>query len=159
MSLSIKPDIRPMIESDLAAVLVIEQVSYPTPWTRDHFLHEIVAPYSFPFVAECGGFVTGYVCLTVLFEEAQILDIAVDPDLRGRGIALMLMNYSIELAIDKGAELLALEVRSTNKAAIALYEKFGFVRTGCRSNYYEGIDDAILMEKKLQGVFSCSSHP
>ena len=154
-----KPDIRPMMESDLAVVLAIEQASYPLPWNRDHFLHEILAPYSFPLIADYDGVIVGYVCVTSLFEEAQILDIAVAPAMRGRGIALMLMGCAIKLAIDKGAEILALEVRSTNKAAIALYEKLGFVSTGCRSNYYEGIDDAILMEKKLQGEFSCSSHP
>lgn len=159
MPLPTQPVIRPMIESDLTAVLDIEQASFPTPWNRDHFRHEIAAPHSYPYVVECGGVVAGFVCLTALFEEAQILDIAVAPDMRGRGIARLLMECAIGLAIDKGAEQLALEVRSTNRAAISLYERLGFVRTGCRLKYYEGKDDAVLMEKKLQGETSCSSHP
>jgi len=159
MPLPTQPVIRPMIESDLAAVLVIEQASFSTPWKRDHFLHEIAAPHSYPYVAECGAVVAGYVCLTALFEEAQILDIAIAPDKRGRGLARKLMEYAIGLAIDKGAELLALEVRSTNTAAISLYERLGFVRTGCRLKYYEGKDDAVLMEKTLQGEPSCSLQP
>lgn len=159
MSLPIQPVIRPMIESDLSAVLGIEQASFSTPWNRDHFLHEIAAPHSYPYVVECGGVVAGYVCLTALFEEAQILDIAVAPDMRGRGLARMLMDYAIGLAIDKGAELLALEVRSTNRAAISLYERLGFIQCGVRARYYDGVDDALLMEKKLQGETSCSSHP
>ena len=149
MSEPVTINIRPMIEPDLDAVLTIEQASYPSPWNRDHFLHEIAAPYSFPFIVKCGGVITGYVCLTVLFEEAQILDIAVAPDQRGTGIAQKLMEYVIGVVRDKGVEVLALEVRSTNKPAIALYEKFGFVRTGIRSKYYEGRDDALLLEKKL----------
>ena len=141
--------IRPMIETDLDAVLVIEQASFSTPWKRDHFMHEIAAPHSYPFVIESGGVVVGYVCVTSLFEEAQILDIAVAPQHRGRGIALMLMEFALGVARDKGAETLALEVRSTNTPAISLYERIGFVRSGCRSKYYEGRDDAVLMEHKL----------
>jgi len=148
-----------MIEPDLDDVLAIEQTSFPSPWKRDHFLHEIAAPHSYPFVAECAGVVAGYVCLTVLFEEAQILDIAVAADRRGRGIALMLMEFAVGTAMEKGAEVLALEVRSSNRAAILLYERLGFKPIGLRAGYYEGLDDALLMEKNLQGESSCSSHP
>ena len=151
--------IRPMSEPDLDAVFAIEQASFPAPWNRDHFLHEIVAPHSYPFVAECNGMVAGYVCLTSLFEQAQILDIAVAPAMRGSGVALALMEYAISLALEKGAEVMALEVRSGNAAAISLYERLGFSRCGLRVRYYEGIDDAVLMEKNLQGESSCSSHP
>jgi ribosomal-protein-alanine N-acetyltransferase len=142
--------IRPMIEADLAAVLAIEQASFPSPWKRDHFLHEISAPYSFPFVAESNGILAGYACLTSLFEEAQILNIAVDPALRGRGIARMLLERAFALAREKGAEVMELEVRTSNAAAITLYEQCGFVRSGIRSKYYEGVDDAVLMEMILK---------
>jgi ribosomal-protein-alanine N-acetyltransferase len=143
------PTVRNMNEADLDAVLVIEQASFSTPWRREHFQHEIAAPHSFPFVAECDGIVAGYVCLMSLFEEAQILDIAVAPELRGRGIARMLMDHAISVAREKDADVLALEVRASNISAIALYEKCGFVSTGLRHKYYEGVDDAVLMEKKL----------
>lgn len=145
-----KPHIRPMTADDLDAVLAIEQASYPTPWRREHFEHEIAAPYSFPFVADHDGIVVGYVCLMSLFEEAQILDIAVAPGQRGRGVARMLMDHAISVAREKDAELLALEVRASNIAAITLYERCGFVRTGIRSKYYEGVDDAVLMEMSLK---------
>ncbi|HIJ97424.1 MAG TPA: ribosomal protein S18-alanine N-acetyltransferase [Desulfuromonadales bacterium] len=141
--------IRAMIARDLDAVLAIEQASYPAPWRREHFQHEIDTPHSFPFVAESDGIVVGYVGLMSLFEEAQILNIAVLPELRGRGIARQLMDYSEVVAREKGAELLALEVRASNIAALTLYEQFGFVRTGLRKKYYEGRDDAVLMEKVL----------
>ena len=143
--------IRPMTESDLDAVLAIEQASFPMPWLRTHFLHELGAPHSFPCVAEMDGVVAGYVCLQSLFEEAQILDIAVDPRLRGRGFARMLMEYAVAVACRQGAEFMALEVRESNVAAITLYELFGFSRTGIRKGYYEGKEDAVLMEKALQG--------
>ena len=144
------PVIRPMSETDLNAVLTIEQDSFSTPWRREHFEHEIAAPHSFPFIAECNVIVVGYVCLISLFEEAQILDIAVAPEQRGRGIARMLMDHAISVARENDAEVLALEVRVSNIAAITLYEQSGFVRTGLRQKYYEGRDDAVLMEKSLK---------
>jgi ribosomal-protein-alanine N-acetyltransferase len=61
----------------------------------------------------------------------------------------MLMNHAIAVATEKEAEVLALEVRASNVAAITLYEKCGFVRTGLRQKYYEGREDAVLMEKRL----------
>jgi ribosomal-protein-alanine N-acetyltransferase len=145
-----KPDIRTMTSADLNAVLAIEQASFGTPWNRAHFESEISGSYSFPYVVEQDGRVVGYVCLMSLFEEAQILDIAVDPARRGKGFAKALMQYAIIVAMDKGAEVLALEVRSSNAAAITLYERLGFVRVGLRSRYYDGVDDAVLMEKNLK---------
>lgn len=139
-----------MASADLDAILNIEQASFPLPWKREHFEHEMAAPYSFPFVAEHDGVIAGYVCLMSLFEEAQILDIAVAPEQRGRGIARLLMDHAVAVAREKTAEVLALEVRSTNSSAITLYERCGFVRTGVRQKYYEGRDDAVLMEKCLK---------
>jgi ribosomal-protein-alanine N-acetyltransferase len=142
--------IRPMTADDLDAVLAIEQESFPTPWRREHFEHELLTPHSFPFVAESNGMIAGYVCLMSLFEEAQILDIAVAPEQRERGMARLLMDHAISVAREKKAEVLALEVRASNIAAITLYERCGFIRTGLRSKYYEGVDDAVLMEMNLK---------
>ncbi len=141
--------LRVMRESDLDAVLVIEQASFSSPWKRDHFIHEITAPHSTPLVAECSGAISGYLCLTALFEEAQILDIAVLPEQRGRGVARLLLEYAFSLAREKGAEFVSLEVRETNEAALYLYERLGFLRTGRRTRYYEAMNDAVLMEKIL----------
>ena len=143
-------NIRSMSETDLDAVLAIERDSFQVPWQREHFGHEMTAPHSFPFVAEYNGIIAGYVCLMSLFEDAQILDIAVAPEHRGRGVARTLMEYAIASAREKEAEVLALEVRSSNTAAIILYERCGFLRTGLRHKYYEGRDDAVLMEKRLK---------
>jgi len=142
--------IRPMTEKDLDAVTAIERASYTTPWTSDHFLNEITASYSWPFVVVMGGVVVGYLCLMCLFEEAQILNIAVGPDFRGRGIARVMMNRAFLLALEQGAEFMALEVRSSNSAAISLYEQLGFKKTGIRVRYYEHTEDAILMEKSIK---------
>ncbi len=141
--------IRPMERSDLDAVMAIEQASFPVPWKREHFLQEIHSHLSFPFVALCEGALVGYVCPMSLFEEAQIMDIAVAPEARGRGVASLLLEQAIALSRQRGAERLVLEVRASNLAAIGLYERFGFLRYAVRKGYYEGKEDALLMEKEL----------
>lgn len=149
--LELKPArIRVMVRTDLDAVMAIEQVCYPAPWKREHFIQEIHSHLSFPFVAQIDGAVVGYVCLMSLFEEAQILNIAVDPARRGHGVARLLMDHAIAVAREQKAELLTLEVRASNAAAIGLYERYGFVRYFVRRGYYEGKEDALLMEKDLK---------
>jgi len=146
---TMKINIRPMTEADLDPVLAIESASFPAPWCREHFVNELEARYSFPYIAEVDETVVGYVCLMSLFEEAQILDIAVDPLLRGNGVARLLMDHAVSVALEKGAVVLSLEVRASNVAAIALYERCGFMCAGLRKKYYEGMEDAVLMEKRL----------
>lgn len=142
--------IRSMTVEDLDAVRGIELLSYPSPWKYEHFLSEIEGRHSWPYVAVAGGWVIGYVCLMSLFEEAQILNIAVAPEQRGRGVARLLLERAVEQALEQGAEVMTLEVRVSNRAAIALYEQFGFKRTGIRAGYYESTEDAVLMEKILK---------
>jgi ribosomal-protein-alanine N-acetyltransferase len=143
--------IRSMTEPDLESVLAIEQASFPTPWRREHFHNEIAASHSFPLIALIDETVAGYVCLMSLFEEAQILNVAVKPNLRGKGVARILMHHALEVAAREGASFISLEVRASNNAAITMYETLGFSRTGNRRNYYGGTEDAVLMEKILQG--------
>ncbi len=142
--------VRPMTEDDLDAVMAIEDASYSTPWKYEHFQNEIAARYSWPLVAVEEGVVVGYLCLMSLFEEAQILNVAVSPGRRGAGIARMLLRQAIRLALEKGAETLALEVRASNSAAISLYHQLGFTDAGIRIKYYEFVEDAILMQKILK---------
>lgn len=139
-----------MTGNDLDAVLAIEIASYSTPWSREHFRSELEGRYSRPLVAVEAGNVVGYVCLMSLFEEAQILNIAVMPGKRGRGIARMLLEQAFRLALEQGAEIMALEVRASNRSAISLYQQLGFKRTGIRAGYYDSVEDAILMEKTLK---------
>jgi len=139
-----------MIEDDLDAVMAIEAASYSTPWKHEHFRDEMTARYSWPLVAVEEGSVVGYLCLMSLFEEAQILNVAVSPSRRGSGIARMLLREAFRLALEQGAEKVALEVRASNNAAITLYRQLGFTSVGIRARYYESVEDAILMEKFLK---------
>jgi len=141
--------LRPMTENDLDQVLKIEQTCFPRAWSREHFLTEIVSEFGSPLVAELTGSVVGYLCLTVLLDEAEILDVAVDPVCQRSGIGAALLEWACSEALRQGAEKLHLEVRATSHPAIALYERFGFVKSGLRKGYYEQGIDALLMDKKL----------
>lgn len=139
----------PMQCEHLAKVIAIEEVSFTTPWKKEHFLQEIASLHSFPFVAVKFDIVIGYICIMSLFEEAQILDVAVAARYMGKGVGGKLITFAESLALDTGAEYMALEVRDSNHAARCLYEKLGYCEIGRRKLYYDGKEDAILMEKVL----------
>lgn len=137
----------PMSESDLDDVLVIENNSFPRPWTRKHFLSELEAPQCFPMVAlEACRNVIGYICPMLVLDEGHILDVAVHGAFRGKGIGRMLVERVLIDCREKGAAFVSLEVRQSNSSAIGLYLQLGFVETGRRKRYYENGEDALLME-------------
>ena len=106
-------------------------------------------PVYHTFLAEEGGQVCGYGCLIVLFEDAELANIAVAPIHRGKGAGKALMESMHEKAKALGAERMLLEVRVSNTNAIGLYEKYGYQRYGIRENYYPDGEDAYLMQKTL----------
>ncbi|AJY71236.1 ribosomal protein S18-alanine N-acetyltransferase [Geobacter sulfurreducens] len=140
------PTIMPMTEGDLDEVLQIESDSFPRPWTRDHFVAELASPRSFPVVARSpGGLIAGYICPTLLFDEGEILDVAVRRDFRGQGIGALLVTHAVAELAGRGARTVHLEVRVSNTSARTLYRRLGFAETGRRPRYYENGEDAVLM--------------
>lgn len=140
--------IRPWKKSDLDAIERIEAFCFADPWTRDNLADVLKYPHYRSFLVEDGGQVCGYGCITVMFEHAEIANIAVAAPYRGRGIGKFLLHTMHTTAKALGAEECFLEVRKSNANAIALYEKSGYERYGVRARYY-GNEDAILMKKKL----------
>lgn len=139
-----------MTEADLDGVLAIEEASYPRPWAREHFLDELHSPYAFPLVAiDADGSLLGYICPTILFDEAEIRNVAVGPGSRNRGVGRLLVEKVLAECRDREASFVGLEVRVSNAPARALYERLGFREAGRRPGYYENGEDAILMECRL----------
>lgn len=136
----------PMTEADLDAVLEIEQACFPRPWTREHFSYEVNTPARFPMVALVDGYLAGYICPMLVLDEGHILDVAVSPLMRGRGIGRLLVERALLDCRERGASFVSLEVRCSNVSAISLYRALGFVETGIRKRYYENGEDAVLME-------------
>ena len=136
-----------MAEADLEQVLSIEQRSFPHPWLRQHFIDELNSPYAFPLSAFDGsGRLVGYICPMLLLDEGHIMNVAVEPDLRGSGVGRMLVQKVLDDCRQAGASFVSLEVRKSNLSAISLYRKMGFVEVGKRKRYYENGEDALMME-------------
>ena len=140
---------------DLPAVLEIERRSFSHPWSLEAFVDEIRQAHSRLLLVwhENGDRSTlvGYVCRWIVAAEVQILNIAIHPDWRRRGIGRELVEAVLEEAREEGAARVTLEVRRYNNPAIGLYERLGFRRVGERRNYYGAGEDALLMEKDIDG--------
>jgi ribosomal-protein-alanine N-acetyltransferase len=136
--------------ADVPAIWAIEKVSFPTPWSRWSFLAELGHRYSRMLVAGPPSpqpwQTWGYLIFWVVLDEMHILNLAVHPQLRRRGIARLLLAEGLAQARTLGAELAWLEVRPSNIAARALYESFGFREVGRRPRYYDDTqEDALLL--------------
>jgi len=140
-----------MRDEDLDAVMEIELRAYPFPWTRGIFEDCLRANYPAWVLLE-GEAVVGYGVVSVAAGEAHVLNICVDPVLQGRGHGRRLLRALLHLARGRGAERLFLEVRPSNRGAMALYQDEGFNEIGRRPRYYpaqNGREDAIVMAMEL----------
>lgn len=132
---------------DLDEVMQIERVSFPSPWSRQMFLIDLLDNSSaYYLVARYREKLAGYTGFWLIGDEMHIANLAVHPDLRRQKIAHRLLLAGFNLALSKGARRSTLEVRVSNLAAQKLYEKFGFVRGGIRKGYYsDKNEDAVIM--------------
>lgn len=142
--------IRPMTLDDLDDVLAIERASFSNPWTEEMFQAELIEnPCARFFVAAVAGALVGYVGGWLVLDELQVVSLAVRPDARRRGVATRLLARLFECGGDR-LRRASLEVRRSNAAAIALYERFGFRPVGVRQEYYaDPKEDAVVMERVM----------
>ncbi len=132
--------------TDVDAVARIEAASFPAPWNRGHFRHELERnPYSVNRVLRRRDTIIGYALVWILDGELQVNKIAIDAVQRGRGFGRLLMRRMLKLAAQARCRRVTLEVRPGNAAARALYADLGFVEVGRRVDYYGPGEDAILM--------------
>ncbi|MFQ5353975.1 MAG: ribosomal protein S18-alanine N-acetyltransferase [Thermodesulfobacteriota bacterium] len=144
-----KYTLKTMTPADLDEVVAIERASFAIPWTRDQFEREIENPISHPYVMHIEGDdgeqrLGAYVIFWLVYGEAHILDLAVSPQFRRRGVATWLFRKVIDMFKDGYVAGAFLEVRKSNAAAIRLYRNFGFKESYERKNYY-GDEDALVM--------------
>ncbi|MBN2327536.1 MAG: ribosomal protein S18-alanine N-acetyltransferase [Candidatus Omnitrophica bacterium] len=146
--------LRPVERSDLDSILAIELQSFSDPWTRDVFLSEL-HPRGYNFnlamVEEETGAVAGYCFFWVVSgDEVQISNIAVHPDFRRRGVAQQLVEGALQEGRSRQAVSVSLEVRESNAAARAFYQKIGFEEVGRRPQYYRlPVEDALILRKRI----------
>ncbi len=145
--------IRPMKKGDLKAVVAIEASAYSFPWSLGIFKNCLKVGYSC-WVGELGNEVVAYGILSVAAGEAHVMNVCVAPSCRGRRYGRTMMEHLMEVARNHRADMILLEVRPSNEAAIRLYHRLGFNEIGRRKNYYPaangGREDALVMARMLE---------
>jgi [ribosomal protein S18]-alanine N-acetyltransferase len=143
-------ELRRLEMRDLTAIENIERASYPTPWSRSMFASELAKPSSIclgAFDPETKALV-GYLVISRYVDAWHVMNVAVVPEHRRRGIATMLLERLFEVTAGRGRRGYTLEVRVSNAEAIALYGRLGFKPRGVRRGYYtDNREDALIMWK------------
>jgi len=137
--------IEPMRETDLAVVHQLECASQRDPWSLQQFADELANPVASVDLYWHHGQLAGFLCSWLIAGELQIQNLATLPAVRRRGIAARLLQQVIARSRKTGLVSIWLEVRSSNAAAIKLYERFGFSASGSRFGYYHDGEDALIM--------------
>ncbi len=145
-------EIRALALSDLSDIEEIEHRSYETPWSRSMFAGELAKPASLCLGAFEGEQLGGYLIVSRYVDAWHIMNIAVSPDFRRRGIATALLERLFELTDDRSRRGYTLEVRVSNDGAIRLYERLGFTARGIRRGYYtDNRENALIMWREPGG--------
>lgn len=142
---------RVMMEYDLDAVIAIEESVYPFPWTRGIF-HDCLNIGYVCRVYLHKEKIVAYSIISIAADESHLLTIVVDKDEQRKGYGKKMLDEMIRVAKIHAANIMYLEVRASNKAAIQLYHDSGFNELGIRNNYYpaeNGREDALVFALEL----------
>ncbi len=145
-------ELQSMTETWLDAVARTEKRAYTHPWSRGNFADSLRAGYHAQVLTQ-DETLLGYLVLMLSPGEAHLLNITVDPDQQGRGLALHMIGELVRWSQAQGAQSLWLEVRVSNVRARQIYERYGFKAVGLRRNYYPLApfkrEDAVVMSLPL----------
>lgn len=143
-------EILKMNESHVKAIAELEKICFQDPWSVNSIASELANRLSTWLVAVENGTVCGYVGSQSVLDSADMMNIAVHPEYRNRGIACVLVSELIALLKNQNVISLMLEVRVSNESAINLYKKLGFEIVGKRPRYYHNPrEDAYIMRKEF----------
>lgn len=139
-----------MSAAHVSQIAQLEKLCFSDPWSEKSIETELSCRLSLWLVALDGDKVVGYVGSQTVIDETDMMNIAVHPEYRRRGIAEALIDALINALGEKGSRALSLEVRASNDPAIALYQKMGFSQVGRRPNYYRNPrEDALILRKEF----------
>jgi ribosomal-protein-alanine N-acetyltransferase len=148
--------IRPLGYSDLPQVIAIERRAFPTPWSLGMFVLELSKPSGICLAASSDGHLLGYLICARYADVWHLMNLAVDPPARRRGVATALLEQMVQRAGHDASY--TLEVRPSNTTAIALYERFGFRSSGTRRRYYHDTgEDAVIMWRTAETASTSSA--
>ncbi len=143
-------EITVMTPTHIGEVHEISLSSFPVSWSREDLLKEVYSDNSLNLVALEGGRVSGYINIWYVYDEADVINVAVREDSRKRGTGRKLMLEAIARLIDKGITDIYLEVRVSNLPAQRLYSSLGFATIGVRRKYYSNGEDAYNMHLDIK---------
>lgn len=144
-------EIIPMTQCHVPQVAALEKICFSDPWSENSVAGELSNPLSCWLVCVENGTVLGYVGAQTVLGETDMMNLAVIPQARRRGIAESLILNLVEELKKQDSHCLSLEVRAPNAPARALYEKLGFAQVGRRPNYYRNPkEDALILRKEWQ---------
>jgi [ribosomal protein S18]-alanine N-acetyltransferase len=139
--------VRDATRADVKDVLELERQCFSDPWSEASFRSLPDEPRVDFYVAELEGRIAGYSVLWSLFDEGELANLAVSPDLRWKGIGRLMLREGLERLRRRGATKIFLELRASNEAARRLYESAGFSELHRRKGYYRRpVEDAIVMQ-------------
>lgn len=140
-----------MTQSHVSQVAQLEAQCFSMPWSENAISGELTNPLALWVVAVEDGTVAGYIGSQSVMGEADMMNLAVHPDYRRRGIGRALVQTLVSMLWSKGVTSLALEVRASNESAIALYTQLGFTQVGRRPNYYKNPrEDALILRMEWE---------
>lgn len=139
--------IKEMKPEHIDAVMIIDRESFTTSWTKEIFMKEIAEnKFAHYFIVQLADEIIGYAGMWIVNDDAQVTNIAISPEHRGKKIGEKLFYFVFQHAIRTGVKQLSLEVRASNIIAQNMYQKFGLVPGGIRKKYYtDDQEDAIVM--------------
>lgn len=147
--------IRQMKIDDVSEVMEVNTGRFSSQWTKEIYEQELIEndfAHYFVMTTEKDK-VIGYVGMWIIFDDAQITNIAVHPDFRGMKIGEKMFGFALAFAFQQGAQMLSLEVRPSNTVAKNMYRKFGLEEGAIRKNYYpDNGEDALVMWVNLTEV-------
>jgi ribosomal-protein-alanine N-acetyltransferase len=145
--------IRPATLADLDRLAELERVCFSDPWSREGIAEVLASPHGIAVVLELDDRVEAYVFGWVLAGSAEILNLAVAPGNRRRGLARQILTSALGQLRGRRAEEVYLEVRESNAPARGLYSAMGFRPTGMRRAYYRyPTEDAVVLRLPLPGT-------
>jgi len=137
-------------QSDIDDIVTIENESFQFAWKRETFENELKNEFSRFYIAKVNDTSAGFIMYWDIPYEIHLINIAVRPQFRRQGIASRMLNDMISYARSASKDIITLEVRVSNLAAISFYKKFGFIELFIREKYYvDNDEDAIVMELTL----------
>jgi ribosomal-protein-alanine N-acetyltransferase len=147
--------LRPAAEGDIGNVAKVERSCFADPWSKESFARLVDSPPAIFLVAlfPPNEGIAGYIIAFSVGEDAEVLNVAVDPQFRGKGLAGQMLDAVLIQLGSRGVRTAFLEVRESNVAAVSLYRSRGFRAIGRRSKYYRRpVEDALVLRRFIEVV-------